>query len=134
MKAGKSLLVYAGFLIAAGATVRAEAGLYSCSSSLPSGESFNVEVSFNDPGSKGQQVYRSTIVVGGKSIPVLGKGCFYSDRPSTRFIKCAHQSGQVRIEIYPTVETTSGAFKLMQYIIWNGARAQKGGFRNCRQS
>lgn len=113
---------------------RAEAGLFNCSSALASGDRLDVEVSFNNPGSKGPQVYKSNVSLGGKSLPALGTGCFYSDRPSTRFIKCAHQSGRLRIEIYPTVETTSGTLKLMQYIIWDGGRAQKGGFRDCRQS
>ena len=112
----------------------AQAGLYNCSTQLKSGQDFKVEVTFNEPTSDKPSIYKSTATIGETSVPQLGAACFSSERPSTRFIKCAHQSGDVRIEIYPVVETTSGALKVMQFIIWNGSRATRGNFSNCRQS
>lgn len=107
------------------------AGVFNCSSKTASGEKFEVAVNFTDATANTPSVYKSTVTLGGNDVPQLGAACFYSDRPSTRFVKCAHQAGNLRIEIYPTVETTSGALKVMQFIIWDGPRPQRGDFTNC---
>ena len=110
---------------------QAHAGAYNCNLTLPNGNPFVAAVSFNNPAAGELKVYQSVVTIAGKSIPMLGSACFASDRPGTRYIKCAHQSGNVRVEIYPEVETTSGALKVMQYIIWNGTTPTKGAFDNC---
>jgi hypothetical protein len=107
------------------------AGVFDCSSKTTKGEDFSVSINFNDPKPNEPTIYKSTISLGGSDVPQLGASCFVMDRPSTRYVKCAHQSGNVRVEVYPTVETTSGALKLMQFIIWDGATPQRGQFANC---
>jgi hypothetical protein len=107
------------------------AGVYDCSSKTKGGEDFSVAVNFNDATADKPSVYNSTVSLAGKDVPQLGASCFVMDRPSTRFVKCAHQAGNLRIEVYPTVETTSGALKLMQFIIWDGPTPQRGSFSNC---
>jgi hypothetical protein len=74
--------------------------------------------------------YSSTVTVNGSSLPQLGP-CFVMDRPSTRFVKCAHGRGDVRVEIYPEVETVSGLLKRMQYVVWNNNQPVSGEFATC---
>ena len=93
------------------------------------GHSFDVE--FTVVQTKPVDGYKSVIRVDGNEIASTGK-CFVSNRPSTRFIKCAHAQGDFRIELYPQVETASGKIKTMQAVIWRGEAVEQAVFSHCQ--
>ncbi len=104
-------------------TLSSQAFAWTCTETI-GGEKLEVVV---NPSGSG---YSSAVTVNGSNLPQLGP-CFVMDRPSTRFVKCAHGRGEVRVEIYPEVETVSGLLKRMQYVVWKNNQPVSGEFASC---
>ncbi len=76
-------------------------------------------------------LYSSTLLINNISIPSVGVHCAVSTRPGTTYIRCAHEAGHVRFEFYPLVETTTGALKVMQLIVWTGITPRQASLSHC---
>jgi hypothetical protein len=74
--------------------------------------------------------YSSTIRFNGHAVPANGR-CFKSNVPGSRYLLCSHENSQVRIEIYPYVETVSGMVLSAQAVVWYGDHAQALDLRHC---
>ncbi len=77
--------------------------------------------------------YDVKLSVDGKDLPVSGGHCFESNRPSTNYVLCSFKGQGFELDLYPWTQTTSGAIKVMQYVLWNGDQpATSGKFTSCK--
>jgi hypothetical protein len=78
-----------------------------------------------------QGYYSSSLSVDGTDVAALTDHCFVSNRPSTVYVKCTHQSGKMRYELYPRIEAGSATVSHIAMIIWTGEQAAPATLDNC---
>ncbi|MGE3683049.1 MAG: hypothetical protein AB7G93_15100 [Bdellovibrionales bacterium] len=85
---------------------------WTCDGALGS-DTFSISITQN------QRTFVTQVSQNETPLPALGP-CWTEVRASLRRVRCSHGRGTTRVEVYPYTETTSGAVKGPQAIVWYG--------------